>query len=129
MSPQLFPADMLTDRSEQFLMAEVIREKLTLALRQEVPYGLQVSADCKHLEENPQEVEALTVMLECIVADKKLSEVAAELDRRGLPPRGTSSWTQVSVFEMLPRLIEVAPSILSTQEWSERREKVLRLVS
>ncbi len=98
-------------------------------LREAVPYGLQVSADCQHLIENPQEIEALTVMLECIVADKKLSEVATELDQRGLPPRDASNWTQVTVFEMLPRLIEVAPRILSTQAWSERREKVLRLVS
>jgi hypothetical protein len=33
-------------------------------------------------------------------------------------------WTPVSVFQMLPRLIEVGPKIFSTREWQERRENV-----
>ena len=44
-SPPLFPADMLTDRSESFRIGELIREKLTLSLRQEVPYGLTVQVE------------------------------------------------------------------------------------
>lgn len=41
-SPPLFPEDMHTDRSEEFHAAEIIREKLTLLLHQELPYGLTV---------------------------------------------------------------------------------------
>jgi GTPase len=41
-SPPHFPEDQLTDRSEQFQAAEIVREKLTLRLRQELPYGLTV---------------------------------------------------------------------------------------
>jgi GTPase len=44
-SEALFPKDMVTDRNENFHAAEVIREKLTLALRQEVPYGLTVQIE------------------------------------------------------------------------------------
>jgi len=44
-SPQLFPADMQTDRSVEFQVAEVIREKLTLSLHQELPYGLTVQIE------------------------------------------------------------------------------------
>jgi GTP-binding protein Era len=44
-SPQLFPDDMQTDRSKEFQAAEVIREKLTLSLHQEVPYGLTVQIE------------------------------------------------------------------------------------
>ena len=45
LSPPLYPAEMLTDRSESFRAAEAIREKLTLFLRQELPYGLSVQVD------------------------------------------------------------------------------------
>lgn len=41
----LFPADSITDRDRNFRIAEVIREKLTLSLRQEVPYGLTVQVE------------------------------------------------------------------------------------
>ena len=41
-SPPHFPEDQLTDRSDEFQAAEIVREKLTLRLRQELPYGLTV---------------------------------------------------------------------------------------
>ena len=44
-SPPLFPEDMHTDRSRDFHAAEVIREKLTLMLHQELPYGLTVQVE------------------------------------------------------------------------------------
>ena len=44
-SEPLYPPDMQTDRSEHFHFAELIREKLTLSLRQEVPYGLTVQIE------------------------------------------------------------------------------------
>jgi len=44
-SPQLFPADVQTDRSIEFQATEIIREKLTLSLHQEVPYGLTVQIE------------------------------------------------------------------------------------
>lgn len=44
-SAALFPDEMITDRSEAFQIAELIREKLTWSLRQEVPYGLTVQVE------------------------------------------------------------------------------------
>jgi GTP-binding protein Era len=44
-SPLLFPPEMQTDRSREFHAAETIREKLTLLLRQEIPYGLTVQIE------------------------------------------------------------------------------------
>jgi len=79
--------------------------------REEVPYGLRVSDDCLHLEENTREKEALELMLDLIATDRTLSQVAEELNRSGYATRRGSAWTQEAVFEMLPRLIEAAPQI------------------
>ena len=97
-------------------------------LKEEVPYGLTVADDCRYLIENPAEVEAMRLMLEQIVLDRPLSEVAEALNQRGFRQRSGSPWTQVTVFNVLPRLIEVAPRIYSSDEWSERRPK-LRMVA
>ena len=52
-SPALFPDGELTDRDIQFRIAEMIREKLTLELNQEVPYGIAVEVE-KLAEEDGQ---------------------------------------------------------------------------
>lgn len=44
-SKPLFPDDELTDRGIKFRIAEMIREKLTLELNQEVPYGVAVEVE------------------------------------------------------------------------------------
>ena len=52
-SPPLFPDGELTDRGIEFRIAEMIREKLTLELNQEVPYGIAVEVE-KLAEEDGQ---------------------------------------------------------------------------
>lgn len=56
----LYPADATTDRGMEFRIAEIIREKLLIALRQEVPYGLAV--EILALEQKPGVVLADAVI-------------------------------------------------------------------
>ena len=58
-SQALFPVDQRTDRSESFRIAEVIREKLTLELNQEVPYGIAVEIEGIGEEEGQKVVSAV----------------------------------------------------------------------
>ncbi len=94
----------------------------------EVPYGLRVSADCSRLEENAPEKQALILMMDLIVEDCPLSQVAEELNSKGLRTRTGSNWTPGAVFDMLPRLIEVGPRIFSSGEWAERTRHLFRTV-
>jgi hypothetical protein len=97
-------------------------------IMEEVPYGLRVASDCARLEEDPDERNVLVQMMELIVQDHSVSEVAGELNRRGLHTRRGSPWSPVHVFNMLPRLIEVGPKIFSSDQWEERRERLFRAV-
>jgi len=93
-----------------------------------VPYGLKIAEDCLALEQDVREREALIIMLEMIIQEKPLSEIATELNRRGFRTRHNSNWTPGSVFDMLPRLIEVGPRVFSTQEWVVRRGRLINAV-
>src|SRR4030042_2521567 len=50
--PAFFPEDVQTDQSESFLVSEMIREKIFLHTRQELPYSSAVTVE--RLEELPQ---------------------------------------------------------------------------
>ena len=53
-APPLFDADDLTDRSERFLVSELIREKVFRQLGEELPYGTTVVID-RFVEEPSKE--------------------------------------------------------------------------
>jgi Recombinase len=91
---------------------------------EEVPFGWQIAKDAPRLEENPVEQEALFLMMELTIQDGPYSVIADELNRKGYRTRQGAKWTPISVFQMLPRLIEVGPRIFATREWQERRARL-----
>jgi hypothetical protein len=93
--------------------------------REDVPYGLRVGPDCVHLEEDSGEIQAIMLMLELIVQEMRLPQVAAELNRRGFRTRAGSDWSPVAVFNLLPRLIEIGPRVFTSEEWVQRRPRVV----
>lgn len=88
-----------------------------------VPFGLRIVAETQRLEEDPNERETLVQMMELIVQEGSYSRIAEELNRRGCRTREGVRWTPVSIFEMLPRLIEVGPHLFRSAEWEKRKQQ------
>jgi hypothetical protein len=97
-------------------------------IAEDPPYGLKIAEDCLQLEQDIQEKEALLVMLEMIIQDKPLSEIAESLNQRGFRTRHNNKWTPGTVFDMLPRLIEVGPRVFTSEEWVVRRGRLMNVV-
>jgi GTP-binding protein Era len=55
----IFPEDQLTDRSERFFAAELIREQLTRRYAKEIPYALTVEIEKFEEEGNLYRIDAL----------------------------------------------------------------------
>ncbi len=89
-----------------------------------IPFGLQLSPKTALVELNPVEWQALILMMEMTVQEGPYWRIAEELNRRGFRTREGKRWTSISVFQMLPRLIEVGPRIFATDEWQKRRDEV-----
>lgn len=92
----------------------------------QTPFGLRIAAGGTHLEEDPDEVEVLLVILEGIALDQRMGAIADDLNRRGWRMRDGSVWTQSAVFDLLPALIQFSPKLFGRADWIERR-KSLRL--
>ncbi|UJF35083.1 GTPase Era [Paenibacillus hexagrammi] len=50
--PQYYPADQVTDHPEQFVCAELIREKILHMTREEIPHSIAVQIEDMRVEEN-----------------------------------------------------------------------------
>lgn len=58
-SPPFFPDDQITDRSERFLAAELVREKLVRSLTQELPYSTTVEIEKFTIENGVRHIHAV----------------------------------------------------------------------
>jgi len=57
--PMYFPADMVTDHPERFIVSEIIREKVLLYLDEEVPHGVAVEVESYSEEPNITKIGAV----------------------------------------------------------------------
>lgn len=94
---------------------------------EDVPFGTRVASDCKSLEENPNEIQVLVLMMETIVQDGPLSQAARLINEQGFRTRDGEKWTPQALFYLLPRLIEVGPKLCSSEEWVERRKHLFNI--
>jgi hypothetical protein len=97
------------------------------AFPEDIPYGLRISEDCKRLEIDPNENQAMLQMMEMLVQDFPFSAIVSDLNEKGFRTRDGRRWSPVAIFNMIPRLIEVGPRLFSTEEWEVRRQKFARM--
>jgi hypothetical protein len=94
---------------------------------EEIPFGLRIASDCRHLEDDPLEMQTLKFLTEMIVQDVSFQSMADALNVRDYRTRDGRPWNAATVFKLTPRLIEVAPRILSTGEWDSRKKQLSRV--
>jgi hypothetical protein len=97
------------------------------AASEEIPFGLRIGADCRHLEDDPLEMQTLRFLAEMIVQDISFTSMADALNVREYRTRDGRPWNAAGVFKLTPRLIDVAPRILSGAEWESRKKQLSRV--
>lgn len=119
-SPALYPEDMLTDRSESFQIAELIREKLTLLLRQEVPYGLTV--EIERLEKEPG-----GVAINAIIWVERDSQKGIVIGKGGNVLKKVGRSARVELKERLGMPVHLELWVKVKDNWADSERELLRL--
>ena len=76
--PKLFPEGEFTDQSERFLASEIIREKIFLLTREEIPYGVAVTID-----EFTEKEEKNLIVIQATVHTERNSHKGILIGKRG----------------------------------------------
>jgi GTP-binding protein Era len=119
-SMPLYPAETVTDRSEAFLIAELVREKLTLNLRQEVPYGLTVQVEGLTRDESGLAVNALIWV-------ERDSQKGIVVGRQGALLKKVGRAVRLELRERYSVPVHVELWVKVKENWADSDEQLERL--
>jgi GTPase len=120
-SPPLFPADQLTDRSENFRICEIIREKLTMELHDELPYGIAVEIEAR--EETPEGQLEISAVIWVDRAGQKPIVIGAGGDR--LKRIGTQARQELNT--LLGRRLHLNLWVKVREDWADSAQALRQL--
>ncbi len=72
------------------------------ATSEEIPFGLRIASDCRHLEDDPLEIQTLKFLAEMIVQDISFTSMSDALNVREYRTRDGRPWTAAAVFKLIP---------------------------
>jgi len=119
-SPPLFPEHMHTDRGPEFHAAEVIREKLTLMLHQELPYGLTVQ-----VERYAEDEKGVTI--HAIVWVERDSQKGIVVGKGGTTLKRVGRAARLELKEQLPRNVHLEMWVKVKSNWADNEKDLLNL--
>jgi len=119
-SPPLFPAEMTTDRSPEFQAAEIIREKLTVHLRQELPYGVTVQVE-------RYDTGGERVTIHAIVWVERESQKGIVVGRNGAQLKTVGREARHDIARLLGRPVHLELWVRVKANWADNERDLARL--
>jgi len=119
-SPPLFPEDMATDRNDEFHAAEVIREKLTQSLHQELPYGLSVQVE-RYLRDD------VGATINAIIWVEKDSQKGIVVGKQGGVLKRVGRAARVEISEQLRCPVHLELWVKVKSNWADNEKDLLSL--
>lgn len=119
-APPLFAPDELTDRGVEFRIAETIREKLSLELEQEVPYGIAVEVE--RLAEEDGQLSAHAA----IWVDRP-GQKPIVIGARGARLKRVGRSARLALNELLGRRLHINLWVKVRQNWADNARALKEL--
>jgi GTP-binding protein Era len=118
---------MLTDRTERWLAAEMVREQVFLLTRDEVPYGAAVEVE-RWEERAPRGADHPgDVVIQATVLVERDSHRAIVLGHRGGMIRQIGSAARAEIARLIGRPVHLKLYVKVEPEWWRRRETLREL--
>ncbi|MDE2347436.1 MAG: GTPase Era [Gammaproteobacteria bacterium] len=110
--PPMFAPDVVTDRDEPFHAAEVIREKLTLKLREELPYGINVQIE-RFAEEDSR------IIINAVIWVERAGQKAIVIGQRGERMKEIGRLARIELVDLWQRSVHLELWVKVKENWAD----------
>ncbi|OOC60504.1 GTPase Era [Paenibacillus ihbetae] len=117
--PQYYPEDQVTDHPEQFVCAELIREKILHMTREEVPHSIAVTIEDMRVEENG------TVYISAVIFVERDSQKGIIIGKQGALLKEVGKQARQDIQRLLGSKIFLELWVKVKKDW-RNQERVLR---
>ena len=115
-----YPEDMKSDRSEDFRIRELIREKVLYRTKEEVPHSIAVVIENKEESENK-------IFLQAIVIVERDSQKGIIIGKQAKMIKDIKLAAQKDIKEMLQKKVELELYVRVEKHWRDRSAKLNQL--
>ena len=115
--PWLYPDDQISDMPLRMIAAEIMREKLTLRLHQELPY--QLTVETEKWEEKPDK----SVRIEQMIYLSRSGHKGIVLGKKGETIKAVSMASRLSIEEFLGSKVHLFLRLKVREKWMEETER------
>lgn len=117
-SPHFFPDDMVSDQPERVLAAELIREKMLLLLRQEIPHGIAVVIE----RMGERETDAGPILdLEAYIYCEKESHKGMVIGKRGAMLKEIATEARQDMEKLFGIRVNLQCWVKVKEDWRNRQ--------
>lgn len=117
-SPPYFPEEQITDKTDRFLAAELIREKLMRLLGQEIPYAVSVEIEAYEEQEN-------IIRISSIIWVERKNQKAIIIGSKGYQLKEIGKQARLSMEELYAKKVFLKIWVKVKEGWSDD-ERALR---
>ena len=116
----IYPEDQITDRPERFLAAEIIREKLTRRLGDEVPYALTVEMERYEEHENLTKIYA-------IIWVERLGQKTIVIGKDGEMLKSVGTDARIDIEKLIDQKVYLQLWVKVEKNWSDNERAMQSL--
>ena len=112
--PQLFPEDMITDVSERFIAAEIVREKVTLLTHEEIPYSTAVVVDLFKEDETKN-----LIRIQAVIQVEKDSQKGIIIGKKGAKLKEIGRQARLEMERFFAARVYLELFVRARKDWTQ----------
>ncbi len=109
-SPPFYPKDELTDKNERFFVSEIIREKILLYYKQEIPYSVEI------VVESFKETESI-INISCLIYVERDTQKGILIGHQGKGLKKVGTQARIDIERFLDKKVFLETRVKVKKDW------------